>query len=54
MQVVVHWFANVTPCAKRDSASCMAPHTASCEHGLFKMIKMFVSGGCMVDVARGI
>ena len=30
--------SNETSCAKRESASCMAPRMASCEHELFKVV----------------
>ena len=40
-----------TPCAKRESALCMAPHTASCEHELFHV--EFACAWCVEDVVYG-
>jgi len=41
-----------TPCAKRESALCMAPRMmASCEHELFKVV--FACAWWAKDVANG-
>ena len=40
-----------TPCAKRESASCMAPRMASCEHELFEVV--FACAWWAKDVANG-
>ena len=40
-----------TPCAKRESALCMAPRTASCEHELFQVV--FTCACWAEDVAYG-
>ena len=40
-----------TACAKRESASCMAPRMASCEHELFKVV--FACAWWAKDVANG-
>ena len=40
-----------TPCATRESASCMAPRMASCEHELFWVV--FACAWWVVDVAYG-
>ena len=40
-----------TPCATRESASCMAPRMASCEHELFEVV--FACAWWAKDVANG-
>ena len=43
--------SNETLCAKRESASCMAPRMASCEHELFWVV--FACAWWVEDVAYG-
>ena len=43
--------SNETSCAKRESASCMAPRMASCEHEFFEVV--FACAWSAEDVTNG-